>query len=602
MKKKQEEESYTIHTSAYNESSKLLELECKNCGAFLELTDRTHAVCPYCGQKYLIDEAKGTAVKIQVDYSGSEEMRRTVNETRRTLLVVFAAAVAIALVVLVFNIAARKSVFSSSDSDTPADENGQLLQIFCKDIFGKEFKDITPEEFAQIRYLCCTYERDGSENYNAVWYSFTDYQDCASEEEFQQTIKRWSYRTKQVSWPSDYTMFTGLTRIDTTDAVWLSLLKFAPDCQISYVDTDDGLDAIASVLNPQAIKVLHVGIMGNSLAKLEAYPNLEELDVNTNLAKDVADVSKIRECGRLKKVSLRCADKYIGLDSLGSLSQLESLSIDKTNLENCDFLKNLPGLKELSVYTGESPDLSMLSFLPNLERLFFLDSEYISPEGISAIAGLERLSELKIAVDEAECIPLLSQITTLKALDLHMAVRGEYVDYHELPVDVSALSGLNQLEKLQLDNFWDGEMTGLEGVLNLPGLTELRLGTGVTNDTAPILNPEFLEDNPSVRTLSLPNCRPKDGITGEDMDFGFLAHYPGLRELYLDGCDLTDISVLAALSDLRILSLQENEIQDYSALSTCKKLEYVCIDREDAGKLSLSADVWIDTEPYYTRR
>ena len=48
-------EGYVIRTSNDNEKAELLELQCKNCGGFLELTDKTHAVCPYCGQKYLID-------------------------------------------------------------------------------------------------------------------------------------------------------------------------------------------------------------------------------------------------------------------------------------------------------------------------------------------------------------------------------------------------------------------------------------------------------------------------------------------------------------------------------------------------------------------
>ena len=45
-------------------------------------------------------------------------------------------------------------------------------------------------------------------------------------------------------------MFQGLTRIDNTDAVWLSLVKFHPECRISCVCTDDRLDTVAGVVNP----------------------------------------------------------------------------------------------------------------------------------------------------------------------------------------------------------------------------------------------------------------------------------------------------------------------------------------------------------------
>ena len=65
------------------------------------------------------------------------------------------------------------------------------------------------EELESIRYIRCFYEREGGENFNAIAYSFTDYRDCDSEEEFFETVKKWTYRMKSVSWPSDFTMLTG---------------------------------------------------------------------------------------------------------------------------------------------------------------------------------------------------------------------------------------------------------------------------------------------------------------------------------------------------------------------------------------------------------
>lgn len=107
------EDSYIIRTSNRNEKPELLRMECKNCGASLELTDRTHAFCPYCGQKYLIDEAKGTMVHIQVDYSGSDEMYEAVSSTKKVLIIFLIVASLIALIIFGFNIAARKSLFPS---------------------------------------------------------------------------------------------------------------------------------------------------------------------------------------------------------------------------------------------------------------------------------------------------------------------------------------------------------------------------------------------------------------------------------------------------------------------------------------------------------
>lgn len=142
--KGREDDSYTIKTSAFNEKPELMGLECRNCGGVLELTDRTHAVCPYCGQKYLIDEAKGTVINIQVDYSGNNEMRQAVNSARNALIIFLSVAAVLVVIILGFNIAAKKSVFSSSDSDLPG---GQLLRLFLRTYSGRSTRTSPPRSW-----------------------------------------------------------------------------------------------------------------------------------------------------------------------------------------------------------------------------------------------------------------------------------------------------------------------------------------------------------------------------------------------------------------------------------------------------------------------
>ena len=593
--KKQDNHSdtYTIHTSNTNERAELLGLECKNCGAVLELVDKTHAICPYCGQRYLIDEAKGTVINIQVDYSGNEEMHRAVNQTRKTLIIFLSIAVFLALIIFGFNIAARKSIFSSSDTDIPVDANGELLVIFCKDIFGKEYKDITPEELGSIRYLKCFYERENGETFNSISYSFTDYQDCEDEKEFQKTVRKWTYRTKQVSWPSDYTMFTGLTRIDTTDTVWLSLLHFSPESHISYVDTDDSLETISSILKPEEIKVLHIGIMGTSLEGIGQYTNLEELEVDTTLTIKSVDVTGLEECKHLKHLRLSCGETYTGLEKLNGLSQLTSLHIDHMPVGECNFLKELSGLEELFVYAGEEPELSVLTSLSSLKRIYFVDYEYIPLEQMEILKSMDKIEEMMVAVKEMECLEMISTMENLKALDLHLSIK-EY----QKPTNVSMLSNLRNLEKIQIDNFWGGEIAGLEGILNLPNLSTFRFGRTTGADAELLIDAQLLEDNPSVHELGFTSCHPKDINTGEEIEFHFLNHYPSVQRLYLDECDVADVSFVENMDDLRACSLKNNEISDLSPLSGCRKLEIVCADKESVKGLKLLKEVEVYTELY----
>lgn len=591
--KKQTDNPYTIHTSIYNESPELLKMECKNCGASLKLVDKTHAVCPYCGQTFLIDEAKGTVIDVHVDYGDSPKMRQSINSTKQVLIVFLIVAVFLTLIIFGFNIAARNSSFSSSDADMPVDENGMVLQIFCKDVFGKEYRDVTEEEFASIKYLKYAYTRVGSEDYSTLFYSFTDYRDCADEEEFQDTVKTWTYRAERVSWPSDYTMLTGLTRIDTTDSVWLSALRFAEDADISYVDTDDSLKTVSAVLNPEKIRVLHLGSMGTSLDGIGAYTSLEELEVDTNMGTEAVDLSEIGACRELKRLSLRCVGGYTGVEQLKKLSQLTSLSISGMSLQDCSFFTELQNLEEISIYSGEDPDLSVFSALPNLKRLYLLDEEYVAPREIRKLQGLEAL---QIAIDDKEGLNCLAELESLKYLDLHMAIQ-EYSDYKQQPLDVSVLAGLNHLQWLSMDNFWEGEFQGIGQILNMPELTTLKVGgDSVVSNVQLLLDPAALADNPAIEELRLSGCSILNEETGEELDFSFLTHYKGVKKLYLDNCDLTDISVLSELSDLRVCSLQNNEITDFSPLLSCKKLEKIYIYDNPCDDPQLPEEILVEEE------
>lgn len=580
--------------SVFNKQAGSLRLECTNCGGTLELVDKTHAVCPYCGRKYLIDEAKGTLIRIQVDYSGNEKMHRRVNRSRKVLTGFLVIASFLVLVLFGFNIAAKKSVFSTSDEDLPADGNGELLVIFCKDIFGKDFDKITAEELEGIKYLRCSYEREGNTDFNVISYSFTDYEDCADEREFQRTVKKWTYRTRMVSWPSDYSMFTGLTRIDTTGSAWLSMLHFSPDNQISYVDTEDSVDMVSQVLNPEAIKILHIGAMGMSLEGVEQFTNLEELEVSTTLTNEAVDISGIEACKGLRRLKLHCGEKgYTGLDKLKGLPKLTSLYIDQIPLGECGFLKELSGLEELSVYTGEEPDLAPLKPLVNLKRVYLLDRKYVPAKEIETLQELPGLEELMIAVSDQVCLEELAKIESLKALDLHMAIFK-----YQVPTDVSALAGLSNIERLQIDNFYGQEVTGVEPVLNLPGLKTFRLGRVVSSPVELILDREALTDNPSIEELGFTACHPKDAATGEELGFDFLEHYSGVKWLYLDDCEVTDVSFARKMGDLRGCSLKRDKIEDISPVLSCKRLEMVHVDEEVASGAEFPLGVQVYTKVY----
>lgn len=253
-------------------------------------------------------------------------------------------------------------------------------------------------------------------------------------------------------------------------------------------------------------------------------------------------------------------------------------------------MKKLKNLRELSISTGEEPELEILEKLPCLVKVDFLDREYIPAGEIPRLSGVE---ELTAAVGDMDALRAVSALESLQVLNLHMAVQ-EY----GVPTDISCLGNLEALRELYLDNFWPSDVCGLEAVLNLPGLRAFRYGKRMSSEAAILLDPELLGDNPNLEEAGFLNCFPKHRDTGEDLDFGFLAHYPGVKRLYLDGCGLEDISFAAGMEDLRQCSLLDNNIKDLSPLAGCRKLELVSIDKEAAGKAAFSGDVTVNTDPF----
>lgn len=591
---KENNDKYIIHTSLDNEQAELLKLKCSNCGASLELLDKTHARCPFCQQEYRIDEAKGAVINVSIDYSDTEKVQKTLHSTKRTMIIFLCVVASIAAIVLVVNIAANSSVFSSSDRDAAFEENGELLVIFCKDIFGKEYKDISKEELESIKYIRYDSDRDVNDGFHVVEYSFTDYADCQDEEEFQDTIKRWTYMSSKASWPSDFTMFTGLTRIDTTNSLWLSQVEFSEKAPISYVETDNQLEVVTSHFNPENIKVLHMGMSMDSLEGIEAYKNLEELEIDYPGGRmgSTLDVTGIGACTKLKKLWLSCASDYTGLEELEELSQIKSISISGIELKDSSFLKEMTELEELYIMSGESGDLSMLSCLPKLKRLYFTDNGAVDTRSLQVLPELE---ELELTVEDEENLQGLVELSNLKSLDLYISI---WTGWEDPPIDVSVLSELPCLEKLVIKDSTHGDITGMEGIFNKPTMKSLFIGNDITisSEMKVVLNPELLTDNPSLETLKMSGWKTSVDSKTLEENYDILAHYPNLKKLAMAECELKDIAFIASLPNLEIVNLQGNELTDYTPLQSLKKLKKVYVYGNPQTQTGLPEHVEVITE------
>ena len=101
-----------------------------------------------------------------------------------------------------------------------------------------------------------------------------------------------------------------------------------------------------------------------------------------------------------------------------------------------------------------------------------------------------------------------------------------------------------------------------------------------------------LAENPSLKVLQMKEVGIKKNIRVEsyvgmmnvwyddvslDENIKFLTNYPSLKELYLDGNQLTDVSFATELKELERLGLCNNYITDLTPLNQSEKLAYLDI-------------------------
>lgn len=71
-----------------------------------------------------------------------------------------------------------------------------------------------------------------------------------------------------------------------------------------------------------------------------------------------------------------------------------------------------------------------------------------------------------------------------------------------------------------------------------------------------------------------------------------------MKWLYLDDCEVTDVSFARKMGDLRGCSLKRDKIEDISPVLSCKRLEMVHVDEEVASGAEFPLGVQVYTKVY----
>ena len=245
----------------------------------------------------------------------------------------------------------------------------------------------------------------------------------------------------------------------------------------------------------------------------------------------------------------------ITVEDMTTLTTLHGGGQPPQDLEGIQFATNLEKL----AFSQGIPDLSPLAGLTNLQHL----SIFGSLSDLSPLAGLTNLEYLWIGGHDDNVdldISPLAELTKLQELNL----RGKGV------YDISPLAGLTELQELNLGG---NSISDISSLVGLTKLEKLDLRGNPISDLSPLsrlINLENLQLGDMDHDIEGGNFfRTTQGVLS---DISPLAGLTKVRVLSLNNNSISDISPLSTLINLELLDLRFNNISDVSPLANLQKL------------------------------
>ncbi len=236
--------------------------------------------------------------------------------------------------------------------------------------------------------------------------------------------------------------------------------------------------------------------------------------------------------------------------------------------------ERIPGA---SVYI---PDPNLRAFIeeklgktPNtpitMEEMTTLHRISSEDKGIRDLTGLEfatNLEWLKIQGNQISDITPLKGLTKLDLLD---------ISANEI-IDLSPLAGLKNLRHVKVSH---NNISDLSPMAGLSNLRRFDSWGNPLSDLSPLVGVEVIDicgGEPDISTLKgAKNLKELYLLGCQVSDVSPVAEFTGLTRLGLPGNRISDISLLAKLTNLKWLELTDNKISDVSPLAQLKNLTWL---------------------------
>ncbi|ASD69797.1 leucine-rich repeat domain-containing protein [Pseudoalteromonas piscicida] len=391
----------------------------------------------------------------------------------------------------------------------------------------------------------------------------------------------------------------------------LSELKNMRDLSVSSSYSNFALNTLSKM---QALETLNLDVSLFEASSETALPSLKTLNVKGSSYSNMVNLANFPalESAELSKDYYYSNEgKITTLDSLGSNKSLKSLKISGfKELEDITQVSQFENLETLLIHYSKAADISEIASLTKLKSLTLSNfSTFFRADMLASLSNLERLEIQSSAIycDDQELLKSLDGVTTnlsnynciMKPVDLSLITDAAFkqcienqgyqdaVSNTSLSCDGSAIESLNgitqfeAIKTLRLDNSVNSSLLQDPNLAQLHTLKKLDIYRLTGELTAKATLPQSLthfELNTNSQTVydftlfGLPTT-----LTYLDLDstkltnYGTIKNYAELTRLELDNTNISDLSPLFGLTNLRYLSIWGNPNIDCAQIGKLKE-------------------------------
>lgn len=283
-----------------------------------------------------------------------------------------------------------------------------------------------------------------------------------------------------------------------------------------------------------------------TLTDLSALANNKKLNDVNMYGAIIEDFSSLEGVTTLKRIQYYATkptsrDKSVDYQSIGKLKSLEIIDGGLTNLDNINFVTELPNLKKFDVFAENVTDYTPLA-KTNIEEFKIWNMK--KPIDLSQLKDFKSVK--KLTIDGCHSNAPITNFNALSNLSDLNSLKITALGNCNTQLDLSfAKEGLSKLEKLDLSRDDDVVGTeGLSGLTNLEQLTIYEVNKGKTFDAG------FLGKLSNLKDLRF----SKVNVTNFDAVSGCI----GLKYVDISQADgITSIEPLKKLPNLLSLSVKK---------------------------------------------